>query len=59
MVYAVKGFRQTSMQALEAVSQPPTSEISRRQGSADPVTTFRPYGSVRLPNIVPDDAKLM
>jgi len=38
------GFRQTGMQAIEAVSQPPSSEQSRRHGSAEPVTTFRPYG---------------
>jgi len=45
VVYATKGFRSTTMQALEAVSQAPTSDQSRLQGNADPVTTFRPYGN--------------
>jgi len=46
VVYATKGFRSTTMQALEAVSQAPTPDQSRLQGNADPVTTFRPHGNV-------------
>lgn len=49
VVYAVKGFRNTTMQALEAVSQGPTP----KQDQLDPVTTFRPYGNVRDHFVVP------
>ncbi|KAF8312518.1 hypothetical protein DL93DRAFT_2229023 [Clavulina sp. PMI_390] len=45
VVYAVKGFRNTTMRALEAVAQPPTSAQAHERRSGDAVITFRNYGS--------------
>jgi len=42
VVYAVKGFRHYTMQALEVVSQPTTAGDTKRQDHSD---MFRPYGS--------------
>ncbi|KAF8339639.1 uncharacterized protein EI90DRAFT_3117436 [Cantharellus anzutake] len=45
VVYAAKGFRHYTMQALEAVPGPREGEATRRPNDGDTVSTFRPYGS--------------